>query len=40
MFKLSEEEVKSAYFTYLGHFKIAVIVFSLVPYLALKLMAS
>ncbi len=37
MFGLGEDELARAYFRYLGNFKIAVIVFSLVPYLALKI---
>ena len=38
MFGLSEEDLSRAYFQYLAQFKIAVIVFNLTPYLALKLM--
>jgi len=40
MFGLSEVDVLRAYFQYLGQFKIAVIVFNLVPYIALKIVAS
>jgi hypothetical protein len=36
---LSREDLLRAYFDYLSHYKIAVIVFNLVPYLALVLMA-
>ncbi len=38
MFKLEEEAVSLVCYKYLGHFKIAVIMFNLVPYLALKVM--
>lgn len=38
MFKLDEETLSRLYFQYLGQFKIVAIVFSIVPYLALKLM--
>lgn len=34
-FGVSSSEVKSHYFTYLANYKIVVIVFNLVPYLAL-----
>ncbi len=37
MFGLSEVDLTKAYFNYLALFKIAVIVFNLVPYLALKI---
>ena len=39
LFALSEQDVSRAYFQYLAQYKIAVIVLSLVPYAALKLMA-
>ncbi len=39
LFGLSEEDLARAYFQYMGQFKIVVVVFFLVPYLALKLMA-
>jgi len=38
MFKLDELDVKRAYFQYLAQFKIAVLVFNLAPYVALKIM--
>ncbi len=39
MFGLQAADLSRAYFGYIGQYKIAVIVFSLAPYLALKLMA-
>lgn len=39
LFGLNEADLARAYFQYLAQFKIAVIVFSLAPYLALRLMA-
>ncbi len=39
LFGLSEEDLARAYFQYLAQFKIAVIVFNLVPYIALRVMA-
>lgn len=39
LFGLSEEDLARAYFQYLAQFKIAVIMFNLVPYLALRIMA-
>ncbi|MCK5325807.1 MAG: hypothetical protein KAJ57_07355 [Woeseiaceae bacterium] len=39
MFGLEPTDVSRAYFQYIGYFKIAIIVFSLTPYIALKLMA-
>ena len=38
LFGLNEEDLARAYFQYLAQFKIAVIVFSLVPYAALCVM--
>ncbi len=38
MFGLSEEQVSGYYFDYLANFKIAFLVFSFAPYVALKLM--
>ncbi|TNF33892.1 MAG: hypothetical protein EP312_08000 [Gammaproteobacteria bacterium] len=35
---LNEAELLRAYFQYLGHYKILVLVFNLAPYVALKLM--
>ncbi|HBJ83730.1 MAG: hypothetical protein Q8M07_27060 [Prosthecobacter sp.] len=39
LFGLSADDLSRSYFQYLAHFKIAVIVFHLVPYLALRVMA-
>ena len=39
MFGLSEEDLSRAYFQYLAHFKIAILVLALVPYIALKMVA-
>ena len=39
MFGLSEADLSRAYFQYLSQFKIAVIVFNLIPYLALRIAA-
>ena len=39
MFGLEPADVLRAYYQYVAHYKIAIIVFSLVPYVALKLMA-
>ncbi len=38
MFDLDESDVRHAYFQYLGQYKIAIIVFNIVPYFALKIM--
>ncbi len=38
MFNVDETFLNQAYFEYLGQYKIIVIVFSIVPYLALKIM--
>ncbi len=40
MFGLDPKDVLKAYFQYLANYKIAVIVFNLVPYFALKIMGS
>ena len=37
---ISVEKLDELYFNYLGHFKLAIIILSLSPYLALKLMGS
>ena len=37
MFKLDEKYISQAYFQYLGQYKIAIIVFNIVPYFALLL---
>ena len=39
MFGLESADLSRAYFQYIGQYKIAIIVFSLTPYIALKLMA-
>lgn len=39
MFGLEAADLSRAYFQYLAQYKIAIIVFSLTPYVALKLMA-
>lgn len=39
MFGLSEEEVSRAYFQYLAQYKIATLILTVVPYLALRMMA-
>ncbi|HBZ30201.1 MAG TPA: hypothetical protein DEO56_06340 [Nitrosomonas nitrosa] len=39
MFMISEENLSHAYFQYLAHYKIAILIFNLVPYIALKLVA-
>ena len=38
LFKLDENDVRLAYFTWLGNYKIFTVIFSLVPYIALRLM--
>ena len=40
MFGLSEEDVLRAIYRYLAQYKIGIILFNLVPYLALVIMAS
>ena len=37
MFSLDEGDVSRAYFQYLAQYKIAIIVFNVVPYLALRI---
>ncbi len=39
MFGLESVDLSRAYFQYIAQYKIAIIVFSLTPYVALKLMA-
>ncbi len=39
MFGLEPVDLSRAYFQYIAQYKIAIIVFSLTPYIALKLMA-
>lgn len=38
LFRIDEEALHQAYFRYLANYKIAVIVFNIVPYLALCIM--
>ena len=38
MFELSEGDLSRAYFQYLAQYKIAIFVFNLVPYVALRIM--
>lgn len=38
MFGLDEKDLKLAYFTWVGNYKIIAVVFAFVPYIALKLM--
>jgi len=38
MFNLNESDLSRAYFQYLAQYKIAIIVFTIVPYFALKFM--
>jgi hypothetical protein len=39
MFGLSEDDLSRAYFQYLAQYKIAILVFNLAPYLALRIVA-
>ena len=39
MFGVSEADLSRAYFQYLAQYKIAIFIFNLVPYLALKISA-
>ena len=39
MFGVREQDLNIVYFKYLAYYKIAVIVFNLVPYLALRIIA-
>ena len=38
LFQMEQADVKNAYFSYLANYKILIIVFCLMPYIALKLM--
>jgi hypothetical protein len=38
MFQLSDEDLSRAYFQYLAQYKILILVFNLVPYIALRIM--
>jgi Family of unknown function (DUF6868) len=37
-FEVNQADLRSIYFQYLGNYKIAIIIFNLVPYIALKAM--
>jgi hypothetical protein len=39
LFGLDEKDLGRAYFQYLAHYKIAIIVLNITPYIALKIMA-
>ena len=39
MFNLDEKDLSREYFHYLGQYKIATLVFSIAPYIALKIMS-
>jgi len=39
MFSLPEEDLSRAYFQYLAQYKIVVVVFNFVPYLALRILS-
>ena len=39
MFDLAETDLTKAYFNYLANYKLAILIFNLVPYVALKLMS-
>lgn len=38
LFKLSDEDLSRAYFQYLAQFKIVVVIFFVIPWVALKIM--
>lgn len=38
IFKLSEETLREKYFSFMGQYKLAIIIFNLIPYIALKIM--
>ncbi len=40
LFAIDEEQLPSAYFSFLGNYKIATLVFMVAPYLALKIMGQ
>ena len=39
LFGLNQAELPSTYFQYLGNYKIAILIFNVVPYIALKIMS-
>lgn len=38
LFKLNDADLSSSYFQFLGQYKLAIYVFNLVPYIALRIM--
>lgn len=38
MFTLNEQDINKEYFHYLGQYKVATLVFSIAPYIALRIM--
>jgi hypothetical protein len=40
MFGLGEADLSRAYFQYLAHYKIAILVFNLIPYVAVRLIET
>ncbi len=40
MFGFDEKQVRAAYFHYLANYKIAIVIFNLGPYVALKIMSG
>ena len=39
MFSINDADLDASYFNYLANYKIAILIFNLVPYVALKLMS-
>ena len=39
LFGLNQAELPATYFQYLGNYKVAIFIFNLVPYIALKIMS-
>jgi len=39
MFNLAEQYISRAYFQYLAHYKIGIMLFNLVPYITLRIMS-
>ncbi|MEM9398797.1 MAG: DUF6868 family protein [Verrucomicrobiota bacterium] len=39
VFHLSEKELAQLYFSYLGHYKIIIMVFNITPYIALRIIS-
>lgn len=40
MFKMDQTELRKSYFNYLANYKLLILVFNLVPYLALRILAN